>query len=112
MNQFDLLSVGDASMDIYLTPSESESLCQVDDKESFICFYYGEKIPVKSTELSVGGNAANNAVGVTRLGIKTGLVITLGDDTFGSQIEEKMKTEGVDTTYVIKQPGFLQIFQL
>ncbi|MBU2036131.1 MAG: carbohydrate kinase family protein [Patescibacteria group bacterium] len=112
MNKFDLLSVGDASIDIYITPSESESLSQMDDKESFICFAYGDKIPVKSSELSVGGNAANNAVGVTRLGVKTGLVLTLGDDTFGNQIQEKLNTEGIDTTYVIKQPGVSSNFSV
>jgi len=112
MSQFDLLSVGDASMDIYITPSESESLSQMDDKESFICFAYGEKIPVKSAELSIGGNAANNAVGVTRLGVKTGLVITLGDDTFGNQIEDKLAKEGVDTTFVIKQQGVSSNFSV
>jgi len=105
MNELDLLSVGDASMDIYISPSESESLSQMDDKQSFICFPFGEKIPVKSAELSVGGNAANNAVGVTRLGVKTGLILTLGDDIFGNQIQEKLNTEGIDTTFIIKQKG-------
>ncbi len=112
MNELKLLSVGDASMDIYITPSESESLSQMDDKQSFICFAFGEKIPVKSAELSVGGNAANNAVGATRLGVKTGLVLTLGDDTFGNQIQEKLNAESVDTTYVIKQPGISSNFSV
>jgi ribokinase len=111
-DNFDLLSVGDASMDIYITPSESESLSQMDDKESFICFAFGEKIPVKSAELSVGGNAANNAVGVTRLGVKTGLVLTLGDDTFGKQIQEKLNAEAVNTTYVTKQLGISSNFSV
>lgn len=105
MNNLDLLSVGDASIDIYLTPTESESLCQVDDKESFICFHFGEKIPVKTVELSVGGNAANNAVGTKRLGINSGLVLTLGDDNFGNQIVEKLRKDNVDLTYVIRQPS-------
>jgi len=104
MNKFDLLSVGDASMDIYISPSESESLSQMDDKESFICFAFGGKIPVKSAELSVGGNAANNATGVTRLGIKTGLVLTLGDDTFGNQIQEKLNTVPKSYEYPVNLP--------
>lgn len=112
MNELDLLSIGDASMDIYITPSESESLSQIDDKQSFICFAFGEKIPVKSAETSVGGNAANNAVGVTRLGVKTGLVLTLGDDTFGNQIQEKLNVEKVDTTYVTKQTGISSNFSV
>ena len=87
-NQPDLLSVGDASIDVFLTPTQSEALCQINTKECYIAFSYGEKIPVRNLEFSVGGNAANNAVGTTRLGVKTGLVLTLGDDAGGNQIIE------------------------
>lgn len=103
MNNLGLLSIGDASIDVFLTPTESEALCQINSKECYIAFSYGEKIPVKNLEFSVGGNAANNAVGVTRLGIKTGLVLTLGDDSGGNQISEGLKKEGVDLTYAIQQ---------
>ncbi|OGM56857.1 hypothetical protein A3E46_00350 [Candidatus Woesebacteria bacterium RIFCSPHIGHO2_12_FULL_46_16] len=104
-NQPDLLSVGDASIDVFLTPTQSEALCQINTKECYIAFSYGEKIPVRNLEFSVGGNAANNAVGTTRLGVKTGLVLTLGDDAGGNQIIEGLKKEGVDLTYVIQQPA-------
>lgn len=105
MNNLELLSIGDASIDVFMTPTESETLCQINTKECFIAFSYGEKIPVKNLEFSVGGNAANNAVGTTRLGIKTGLVLTLGDDSVGNMIVEKLKAEGVDMTFAIQQPS-------
>ncbi|MBI4157227.1 carbohydrate kinase family protein [Candidatus Woesebacteria bacterium] len=100
----DLLTVGDASVDTFLTPAESEALCRIDTKECLIAFSYGDKIPVRSLEFSVGGNAANNAVGVKRLGINVGLVLTLGDDLVGNTIVEKLREEEVDLTYVIQQP--------
>lgn len=100
----DLLAVGDVTMDVFMTPTESESLCNIDDKECFICFSYGEKIPVKTIEQSIGGNAANNSVGATRLGVKTGLVSTLGGDSIGNQIVEKLEREGVDMSFVVQQP--------
>ncbi len=105
MNNLELLSIGDASIDVFLIPTESEALCQVNSKKCFISFSYGEKIPVRNLEFSVGGNAANNAVGTTRLGIKTGLVLTLGDDAGGNQIIDGLKKEGIDLTYVIQQPA-------
>ncbi len=106
MNQeSELLSIGDASLDAFISPTESEEFCQVNTKECFIAFKYGEKIPVKNLEFSIGGNAANNSVGTTRLGIKTTLVLTLGDDSVGNQIVERLKVEGVDLTYVIQQPS-------
>jgi 2-dehydro-3-deoxygluconokinase len=104
-NNFDLLSIGDATIDTFLVPTETETLCDLDDKSCKICFSYGEKIPVKSMEFSIGGNAANNAIGTTRLGIKSAIVITLGDDAVGKMITERLATEGVDLTYVFKQSG-------
>ena len=105
MSELDLLSIGDASLDVFITPSESEALCQLNDKDELICFSYGDKIPVKTFDQSVGGNAANNAVGTKRLGVNSAAVLTLGGDAIGKQILERLKNEGVDTTYVFQQPS-------
>ena len=67
MSDFDLLSIGDVTMDVFMTPTESETLCRLDTKECFVCFSYGDKIPVKRIEYSIGGNAANNSVGAARV---------------------------------------------
>jgi sugar/nucleoside kinase (ribokinase family) len=104
-NKYDLLTIGDASLDVFVTPSESEAVCEIDTKECMICFGYGDKIPVKEMEFSIGGNAANNAVGTVRLGLKTAIVLTLGDDDIGNQIVDRLKKESVDTTFVIQQPA-------
>ena len=48
--QIELLSIGDATLDVFLTPSESETLCSIDTKECLICFSYGDKIPVKNID--------------------------------------------------------------
>lgn len=101
--QLQLLSIGDASIDTFITPTESETLCNLDNKECFICFSYGDKIPVKNLDFSMGGNAANNAVGATRLGVKTAIVISLGVDLVGDQIVKYLKSEGVDPTYIFQQ---------
>src|SRR4030067_3781989 len=102
MSELDLLSIGDASMDVFITPTESETLCRVDDKECFLCFSYGDKIPVKDLEFSVGGNAANNAVGTKRLGVKSAAGLTLSDDNIGNQISAKLGSEGVDTSFITR----------
>ena len=112
MNSLDLLSVGDANLDAFIVPSESESLCNIDTKECLIAFSYADKIPVKNLEFSVGGNSANNAVGLKRLGVNVGSVLTLGDDSTGIQIIEKLKKENVDLTYVIQQPSTLSNFNI
>ncbi len=104
-NNLNLLSIGDASLDVFITPTETETYCKIDDKECFICFSYGDKIPAKDLEFSIGGNAANNAVGARRLGINSSAVITLGSDNIGNQIIEKLKKENVDTRFVFQKEG-------
>lgn len=104
-NKFDLLSIGDATVDVFMNPTETETLCELDDKKCRICFAYGDKIPVRNLEFTIGGNAANNSVGSSRLGLKSAIVLTLGDDTIGKLIVERLQKEGVDTTYVIAQPA-------
>jgi len=103
MSEFDLLSVGDATVDVFMNPTETETLCEIDDKKCRICFAYGDKIPVRNLEFTIGGNAANNSVGSSRLGLKNAIVLTLGDDTIGKLIVEKLQKERVDTSYVIQQ---------
>ncbi len=112
MANLDLLSIGDANLDAFIVPSESESLCEIDTKKSLIAFSYGDKIPVRNLEFCVGGNTANNAVGVARLGINVGAVLTLGDDSTGLQIIEKLKEEKVDLSYCIQQPATLSNFNV
>lgn len=104
MSDLELLSVGDVTWDVFLSPTESETLCMLKERECYVCFSYGEKIPVKTIEYSLGGNAANNAVGTRRLGVKSGLVTTLGGDSTGNLIVEKLEKEGVDMSLVIQQP--------
>ena len=112
MSNLDLLSVGDANLDVFISPSESESLCDINTKECLIAFSYADKIPVKNLEFSVGGNAGNNAVGTKRLGVNSGAVLTLGDDSTGIQIIDRLKQEEVDLTYVIQQPSTLSNFNV
>ena len=112
MEKFDLLSVGDVNLDVFIVPSESDALCDVDTRKCLIAFSYADKIPVKNLEFSVGGNAANNAVGAKRLGVNVSSVLTLGDDSTGAQIIEKLKQENIDLTYVIQQPSTLSNFNV
>jgi len=103
MTKLDMLTIGDVSYDVFLYPVESESLCQLNNKESLICFGYGAKIPVSEMQFTIGGNAANNAVGTKRLGVSVGIVITLGADDVGNQILTYLEKEGVDTAFAIPQ---------
>ncbi|TYC48702.1 carbohydrate kinase [Rhodobacterales bacterium] len=56
-------------------------------------------------ELRPGGVATNVARSLGRLGIKTGLIGTVGDDGTASALLQKLEHEGIETS-TIARPGF------
>lgn len=101
--ELQLLSIGDVTMDVFLDPAEHDEFCNLETKDQYICFSYGDKIPVKHIEYSIGGNAANNAVGTSRLGVNAGIVTTLGNDATGEQVHALLTMEEIDLSYTAKQ---------
>ena len=102
---FDLISLGDATIDNFVFIHDGEVRCNVNKSECMLCIEYGDKIAVDKLVHLVAGNAANNAVGGSRLKLKTVIFVNVGEDPAGKQIKDKLKTEGVDTRYVIENKG-------
>lgn len=102
---FDLLSIGDATLDTFLIIDEATLNCDLQAHQCQLCFNYADKIPIRDTAQSVGGNAANVAVGISRLGGKTALVSDLGDDQNGRMIKATMRKEKVNVDNVRLLPG-------
>jgi sugar/nucleoside kinase (ribokinase family) len=65
----------------------------------------GKETGIISATRQPGGSAANTIVGLTRLGIKTGFVGTVGNDRKGSFLLDDLKREGVDLGGIIKAEG-------
>ncbi len=57
-----------------------------------------EKVRTANFSLEGGGNAANTAVALARLGCQTKILSRVGNDAFGSQCVALFQTEGVDTS--------------
>lgn len=53
---------------------------------------------------SPGGKGANQAVAAARLGGSSRMIGRIGEDTFGTQLLENLKSEGVDCTGVMPTP--------
>ncbi len=100
MLPIDAICVGDAKLDIFLTIDEKNAHVKLDDQAKELRFGFGEKIEVKKMNLSVGGNAANVAVGVARLGLKSSLVAELGKDEFSQKIINNLTEENVSLELV------------
>ena len=102
---FDLISIGDATIDNYVLIHDAQVKCNLNRSECLLCVEYGDKIPVDKLTHEVGGNAANNVVGGARLKLKSAIYANLGSDSSGKQIIDKFKKEGVNISYVVVNEG-------
>lgn len=57
---------------------------------------------VETIERSIGGNGANTAYALARLGTPARLMSVVGEDEFGSQVIEILDAAGVDTNWVAR----------
>lgn len=79
-----------------------------DGGEVMLGLRFGDKIPVGPSISLVAGNACNNAVGASRLGLKTAIYTNVGnksDDQDDFRIINKLKKEKVDTRFVAEDPN-------
>ncbi|MFA7245022.1 MAG: carbohydrate kinase family protein [Candidatus Magasanikbacteria bacterium] len=97
---FDLITIGDSTFDTFLILEEKNHACTLSKNKKLISFNYAEKTPIENTAQSVGGNAANVAVGVKKLGFKTSIVTELGTDINGHIIKEELSKNGVNVSLV------------
>jgi sugar/nucleoside kinase (ribokinase family) len=97
--KFDMISMGDATIDTFLFIHDIEIKTVKGQKKALIS--WGDKLPVDELYRTVAGNAANNAVGSARLGLKTAFYSVLAHDVGGREIIYKMKKEGVATDYLV-----------
>jgi fructoselysine 6-kinase len=102
--QFDIISIGDATLDTFIELEDALIIKNKQHGES-LCLPFADKIPINKLVNKVAGNAANVAVGTARLGLTSAFWTVLGDDEFASNVIKKMKDEGVSTKYVEKEKG-------
>lgn len=93
---YDFICIGDTTYDIFIKPHEAQVLeshkklkLQLSHEE-MLCFSYGDKIEVENVEYSLGGTACNVGGGLSKLGVKTGLVSFRGADEFGRLIQKML----------------------
>jgi pseudouridine kinase len=100
---FDLISIGDTVIDTVIPLNEAQLISE--KGQILIALPFGAKVPVENGVSMVAGNAANNAVGSARLGLKTAIYTHSGnkeDEEDDLRIRQKFKKEGVDTRYIIE----------
>ncbi len=97
---YDAICVGDIFIDKFIEISHASLSCSVDEEKCELCLKYGDKIPVDGLLTCVGGSSSNVAVGLSRLGLKTALVSSVGDDENGKAACMKLEAERVSTKFI------------
>ncbi|MDK2943228.1 MAG: hypothetical protein PWP56_2741, partial [Acetobacterium sp.] len=87
MKEFDVVTVGDINPDIIFTGVKRTP-------------GMGKEVFARSVYISIGGGAANTAIGLARLGLKVALVSTIGKDMFGLNFLKLLEKEGVSKRYI------------
>lgn len=105
MPQFDIVCVGDAKIDTFLSLHEANEHLRFSEETNELCIKFGEKITVDKAEILLGGDAANVSVGTSRLGLSTALIAEIGTDEFAQKIINTLKKENVDTANVCQMEG-------
>lgn len=89
----DVMCIGIAGVDVLIRG--------VDLKTDFS----GETKLAESVELELGGDAANEAIVLSRLGADVALMSGIGSDSAGNFVRERLKNAGVCTKHLIRLPA-------
>jgi 2-dehydro-3-deoxygluconokinase len=103
--QYDFISIGDTVVDDFIRIKDAKVTCDINEENCTISMRFGDKVPFESSTVVYGvGNAANAAVSAARLGLKTAFVSNVGADDNGERIIKTLGAEGIDTSYISKDP--------
>ena len=102
----DLLSVGAIKLDTFIVLPDASLACELKSAECKLCVEYGKKIPVQAFVTQTAGSTPNVAVGLAKMGFKTGIVSYMGDDPVYHQAIAFLKQYKVSTERIKKLKGF------
>lgn len=112
---YDIITIGDSMRDIFIFPDLQAMEKPLSDDmiedaahlrrgeagfDKFLVFGLGDKITVSDVDFSIGGTAANVAVGLAKMKFKIGIISAIGDDDNGEEILNELKSEKVGTELI------------
>lgn len=96
----DILTIGDIKLDTFILLPEAHVSCSLDAPECRLCLAYGTKIPVKHISSQIAGTAPNVAIGIARIGKKSGVVSVMGKDGTHDLALKFLKQHNVATEFI------------
>lgn len=109
---FDVLSIGDTTLDALFTLHDASLHCRVNSKDCELGLKFGAKIPITQAAQSLGGNAANVAVGLSRLDKKVALYTEVGDDLTGDIIKQELGEAGISDELICVRAGLMSRYSV
>ena len=104
--KFDFIAIGDMVTDAFIRLKDAQVHCSIDKEKCEICLRFADKVPFEDVYvIPAVGNSANAAVSAARLGLESALVSNIGDDYFGTECLNTLKTEKVATDFVRAHEG-------
>ena len=106
--QYDFVAMGDILVDAFieLDKDSADVSIDMDTGRQTLQMPFGNKLPYHDVEvINAVGNSPNAAVSAHRLGLKTALVASIGNDRNGKDCLEALRTEGVHTEFVKLHEG-------
>lgn len=101
MQNYDIIAIGDIVTDAFIRLTDAEATCDIDHENCKLCVRFGDKVPYESVEVvKAVGNSANAAVSGSRLGLKTALIASIGDDQNGKDCLEELAKNKVGTEFM------------
>ncbi len=108
--QYDFVSIGDITVDAFIELSEKDARVVKDPEtgRKILQMEFGGKLPYKDVVVvNAVGNSPNAAVAAHRLGLRSTLVSSLGNNRNGKDCLDQLRKEGLDTEYVKIHEGKL-----
>lgn len=100
---FDVITIGSATKDAFIE-TDKANIVSVSRKESnsaFMAYPYGSKIEINEFNVAIGGGAVNTACNFANLGMNTGTIIKIGNDSTGKDIVKMLENRNISTNGVI-----------
>ena len=108
MNEkLDFVAIGDTVIDAFIHLNQEHAhTTRGPANTQMLCMQFGSKIPYDFVKVVPAvGNSANAAVSAARLGLKSGLITSLGKDHSADECLEVFNNEGVSTKFITKEDG-------
>lgn len=100
--RYDVVTIGNTLVDALLSFDPQDKHLYYAPKENKLTLNMGEKFLARDCSFAMGGGAGRVAVGLSRLGFKTGIFAETGTDVISEIVISTLKSAGVDTRYLLR----------